>query len=127
MKVKEHPKPRIFGKGYGSHVVYHGRLFLSFTGMTLKVLVTMFLPKVYHESYHWKIIEYYHKLRGYRHGEHEQRCSECGRDMPSSTEVSDLRKAEERISELHDENVELKWTLSSLGKEGHIKKSDDSE
>ena len=32
MQVHEHPKPKMFGKGYGAHIAYHFRMFKKLVG-----------------------------------------------------------------------------------------------
>ena len=54
-----------------------------------------------------KVIELYHRMRGYRHGTKcDHRCDKCGGDMPSSDEVRDLREAKKVIVELRKQIAE---------------------
>jgi len=110
MQVHEHPKPKIFGKGYGTHIAYHFKLFRLLAKIAIRSFVTMLIPSAYHEQYHWDIIDLYHKLRGYRHGTvNEKRCNECGTELMTRDEVRDLRDAEELIDNLKDEIAYLEW------------------
>lgn len=113
MQVHEHPKPKVFGKGYGTHIAYHFKLLAKLIGMLCRLLVTTFAPSVYHEKYHWDIIDIYHKLRGYRHGtDNEKRCSECGTELMTAEEVRDLGRAKKTIESLKDEIAYLEWQVS---------------
>ena len=110
MQVHKHPKPKVFGKGYGTHIAYHFKLFKKFVAVTSRIFLNMLIPSVYHERYHWDIIDIYHRLRGYRHGtENEKRCNECGTELMSRDEVRDLHDAEKLIEDLKDEIAYLEW------------------
>jgi hypothetical protein len=110
MQVHEHPKPKIFGKGYGAHIAYHFRVFTVIAKILLQLTVTMFLPRVYHQKYHWDIIDLYYKLRGERHGTaNERRCDECGTELMSRDDKISLDEAEELIEQLKEENAYLEW------------------
>jgi hypothetical protein len=103
------PKPKMFGKGYGTHLAYNYGLVKMFFKLGFKVLINAIVPGVYYEQAHWGVIDLYHKMSGYRHGTHsDHRCSECGGDLPSSDEAFDLRHAHKKLLVLKEENEELK-------------------
>ena len=82
------PKPEIFGKGYGQHILHNYRLMKQFFWLGWKMLVHMFIPGVFYERAHWEVIDLYHKMRGLRHGTvSDHRCPECGHDLPSADEM----------------------------------------
>jgi hypothetical protein len=70
----------------------------------------MLFPRLFHERYHWDIIDLYYKLRGYRHGTNdEKRCDECGNELVSRDDKISLNEAEELIEELKEQNAYLEW------------------
>ncbi len=101
------PKPEIFGKGYGQHILHNYRLMKQFFWLGWKMMVNMFVPGVFYERAHWEVIDLYHKMRGTRHGTvSDHRCSKCGGDLPSADEVfgrrqelKDLEAEMDRIEE----------------------------
>jgi len=104
MQTVHSPKPKVFGKGYGTHLSYNFKLVSMFFKLALQVFVNAFVPGLYYEQAHWKVIELYHKMRGYRHGiNSDHRCAACGADTMSCDEVYDLRTAKKIIAELQSE------------------------
>lgn len=115
MQVTHAPKPKIFGKGYGKHVVANLRLMKRFFWLGWKMLANTFIPTLFYERAHWEVIDLYHKMRGYRHGtRNEHRCKECGGDLASSDEVRDLREAKKVIKNQEMQIAELKYQVQNL-------------
>lgn len=92
MQSVNSPKPRIFGKGYGTHLTYNLKLANQFIKLFLQITINALIPGAFYEKAHWQIIELYHRMRGFRHGtESDHRCKECGTDMLSNDEVNQQR------------------------------------
>ena len=92
MQQTHSPKPKVFGEGYGAHLAYNLRLVKLFFKLALQVFVNAFVPGLYYEQAHWKVIEIYHKMRGFRHGTiSDHRCPECGGELFSSDEMHEER------------------------------------
>ena len=73
------PKPKILGPGYGTHLVYNFSLVKLFFKLAIKLFINAFVPGVYYEEAHWRVIDLYHKMSGYRHGTNNpKRCNQCG-------------------------------------------------
>ena len=73
------PKPEIFGKGYGAHLAYNFSLVKLFFKLSIKLFINAFVPGVYYEEAHWRVIDLYHKMSGHRHGtNNSKRCEHCG-------------------------------------------------
>jgi len=106
------PKPKVFGEGYGAHLAYNFRLIKLFCKLSLQILVNAFVPGLYYEQAHWKVIEVYHKMRGFRHGTHsDHRCPECGGEMYSADEMhqerDELKQLEIRMHVVDECNEKL--------------------
>lgn len=106
MQQVHSPKPEMFGDGYGAHLAYNFRLIRLFLKLIMQVFVNAFIPGLYYEQAHWKVIEIYHKMRGTRHGTvSDHRCSECGGELLSA-EDGHNRRAELKDIEIHCQRVE---------------------
>lgn len=106
MQVTHSPKPKIFGEGYGKHVVYNFKLMKRFFWMGWKLLANTFIPGAFYEAAHWEVIEMYHKMRGFRHGtRNDHRCNECGHELYSADETT-LRREELKDIEIHCDNID---------------------
>ena len=92
MQQTHSPKPEVFGEGYGAHLAYNLRLVKLFFKLALQVFINAFVPGLYYEQAHWKVIEVYYKMRGLRHGTiSDHRCPECGGEMYSADEMHQER------------------------------------
>jgi len=126
MQQTHSPQPKIFGKGYGHHILYNYRLMKKFFWLGWKMMVHMFIPNVFYERAHWEVIDLYHKMRGLRHGTiSDHRCSKCGSDLMSAdenycrhNELKDIERERERIErcdkaleELDMSPEEYQWSL----------------
>jgi hypothetical protein len=100
------PKPKVFGEGYGAHLAYNFKLIRLFFKLSLQIFVNAFVPGLYYEQAHWKVIEIYHKMRGLRHGTiSDHRCPECGGELLSS-EDGHNRRLELKDIEIHCHRIE---------------------
>ena len=114
MKVNERPKPRIFGKGYGSHLLLGFTYVGAFFRMAFQALLNTLVPTAYHEKYHWDIIDLYYKLRGFRHGtDNPKRCTECGSEKLTADEVYRLRDAEKEVKVLKKKVADLEHKIEN--------------
>lgn len=101
------PKPKVFGEGYGAHLAYNFSLIKLFFKLSLQIFVNAFVPGLYYEQAHWKVIELYHKMRGIRHGTiSDHRCKECGGELYSIDEVH-CRRNELKDIERERDRTEL--------------------
>ena len=128
MQVTHAPKPKIFGKGYGKHVVTNLRLMKRFFWLGWKMLANTFIPTLFYERAHWEVVDLYHRMRGYRHGtKNDHRCESCGSDLPTSDEVRDLREAKKVIKNQELQIAELKYQVQNPPAENVECEEDDSE
>ena len=128
MQVTHAPKPKIFGKGYGKHVVTNLRLMKRFFWLGWKMLANTFIPTLFYERAHWEVVDLYHRMRGYRHGTKiDHRCESCGSDLPTSDEVRDLREAKKVIKNQELQIAELKYQVQNPPAENVECEEDDSE
>lgn len=73
------PKPNVFGKGYGKHLANNFGLIKIMIKLIIKLFINVFVPGVYYEEAHWRVIDLYYKMNGYRHGTNNpKRCEHCG-------------------------------------------------
>ncbi len=82
MQPYHSPKPSIFGKGYGKHILYNLKIAKSFLKLAYKLFVNAFIPGKYYDETYSQIVNFYYKLRGHRHGTLDlKRCNECGSQL----------------------------------------------
>lgn len=112
------PKPKVFGEGYGAHLAYNFSLIKLFFKLALQLFVNAFVPGLYYEQAHWKVIELYHKMRGFRHGTiSDHRCPECGGELYSADEVHCRRAELKDIERERDRTEKCDSALAQLERE----------
>lgn len=75
-------KPSIFGKGYGVHVSYNLKIAKAFLKLAYKLFINAFFPSKYYDEAYGRIVDFYYKMRGHRHGTPDlKRCNECGSQL----------------------------------------------
>lgn len=79
MQPSHSPKPRVFGPGYGTHLAYNFSLVKICAKLVIKLFINAFIPGVYYEEAHWRVIDLYYKMSGRRYGtNNSKRCDHCG-------------------------------------------------
>ena len=96
MQPTHSPKPNVFGKGYGKHLAHNFELVKIFTKLAIKLFINAFVPCVYYEEAHWRVIDLYYKMSGHRHGTNNpKRCNQCGSNLePKEPEKPHVLKIE---------------------------------
>lgn len=73
------PKPKMFGKGYGTHLARNFHLSKKFINLAFKAIVNGIAPDIYYERVHFETIDLYYRFCGFRHGiDNPTRCEYCG-------------------------------------------------